>query len=153
MTQSQPDKITIESFMYGYFMILNRSLSPEEKQGRLEHGKQLMYHAVLHGWPSARRYHYKVLWAMEHDNLHWSNQEKLILLSMSAAQEPHSSDQKSISGKKEDKNKSIVCYFFNNDNHGCKYAKSPEGCKKLHACSSCADKGFLNNHPAFECRK
>ena len=37
--------------------------------------------------------------------------------------------------------------------NGCRFEKTDEGCKKLHACSSCGVKGFLNKHSALECKK
>ena len=151
LCSTKPDELSLESFMYGYFTILNRHLNETERIGRVEHGKQVAYHAVLHGWPSARRFHYKVLWAMEHENLTWKDKEQMTLLSMSATQEANLAPESRT--KKNDRSKSIICYFYNNDTSGCKFDKSAEGCKKLHACSLCADKGFLNSHRAFECKK
>jgi len=151
LCSTNPDELSLEIFMYGYFTILNRQLSETELMGRIEHGKQVAYHAVLHGWPSARRFHYKVLWAMEHENLTWKDKEQMILLSMSATQEVNMAPESRP--KKADRSKSIICYFYNNDTSGCKFDKSAEGCKKLHACSLCAEKGFLNSHRAFECKK
>jgi hypothetical protein len=163
---AKPDTLDMQTFFYGYFMILNLALPESELRGRLEHGKELFYHAILHGWLSARRYHYRVLWAMEHDNLHWSDKEQLALLSMAAAQEsnmlslgnslgntvtPSTNASSSVSGSS--KKKSILCFLYNNDPTGCKFEKSKDGCKKLHACSSCAEKVFFNNHSALECEK
>jgi hypothetical protein len=166
MCVTKPEQISIEAFMYGFFMILGLELDEVELRGRIDHGKLLLHHAVLHGWPSARRYHYKVLWAMEHENLSWQNREQMWLLSMSAAQESNHANgtlsnstvnntHMAASNKKTDiHNKSIFCYLFNNDATGCKFEKTAEGCKKLHACSACAEKGFFNKHrSAFDCRK
>ena len=158
----KPDNLSLEAFMFGFFMILNSDLSKKEMQGRLEHAQQLMYHTIMHVWASERRFHYKILWAMEHQNLDWSDKESMLLLSLSAAHESINtvipketeSDRIHHSNKRvTERNKSILCYFYNNDTNGCKYEKSVDGCKKLHACSSCAEKGFFNNHKAFECKK
>ena len=48
--------------------------------------------------------------------------------------------------------RSIICNLYNFDAAGCRYEREG-GCKKLHACSYCAEKGFLNKHKALECRK
>jgi hypothetical protein len=159
--QAKADTITIEPFMYGFFMILNMDIGDKELRGRLAHGKQLMYHAALHGWASARRYHSAVLWAMEHENLDWHNSEQMMLLSMAAVQESSVPSRTTFNSPlatrkppgSSDRQKSIICYLYNNDKHGCKFEKSAEGCKKLHACSLCADKGFYNGHTAFDCKK
>ena len=163
----KPDALDIESFFYGYFMILGLdNISPTELYGRIQHGKQILHHAMLHDWKSARRFHYNVLWAMEHENLSWQDKEQMALLSMSAAQERGSHSTSShfqhrethattlatnpVAPKEE---KTIMCYMYNRDSTGCKFERSSEGCKKLHACIECAKKGFFNKHPAWDCKK
>ena len=81
-----PESISLEVFLYGYFMILNLDqLSAIELKGQIEHGRDLLHHKIVHGWPSARRFHNSALWSMEYDDLGWQDKEKLKLLSLTAA--------------------------------------------------------------------
>ena len=157
----KPEYLDMDTFLYGYFMILNLDLPAAELKGRLQHGKQLLYHSILHGWESARLFHYKVLFAMELSNLEWSDEERMMLLSMSAAQEGQLLNQNSNSQASvlnavpvtpvKKKERSITCYSYNYDPNGCKYEQNDGGCKKLHACMICAERGYYNRHTALKC--
>ena len=173
MCSIKPENLDILAFFYGYFMILGLDLIPQsELKGRIEHGKQILSHAMVHGWKSARRYHYTCLWAMEHENLHWEDKAQLLLLSLSAANEKnmgasniaevvshgtsyHAAQQSSIGNTpaRDDRKKSILCYSYNLNADGCRYEQSPTGCKKLHACAKCAEKGLFVRHPARDCKQ
>ena len=169
VTNTKPDSLSIEAFVYGYITILLQTKDEQEMKGRLQHAKQLMWHSLMHGWSSARAFHYQVLRELEMDNFTWEDQHEMAMMSLSAAHENSTSlgtirnnsrvRTERPSYKSEDNavpttdRRSICCYLYNNDVDGCRFEKTAEGCKKLHACSICVGKGFLNKHPARECKK
>lgn len=157
VTCTDADRLDPEAFLFGYMEILLQMKGTAEFKGRLIHLKQVMWHSILHGWDSARNFHYQVLQELELGNINWQDQSDMALLSLSAVHEKsnkHTSDQKvDISPQVGNEDSSIYCFFYNTDENGCRFVKSESGCKKLHACSSCGSRGFLNSHPAFECWK
>ena len=172
VTNIKPDGLSIEAFVYGYMTILLQTKDEQEMKGRLQHARQLMWHSLMHGWSSARSFHYQVLRELEMDNFTWADQNKMAMMSLSAAHEnsnslgtnravavtnrvrPERPSYRSEEGPVNSSDRrSVCCYLYNNDVDGCRFEKTAEGCKKLHACSICVAKGFLNRHPAKECRK
>ena len=102
---------------------------------------------------------------LEMGNINWQNQHEMLMFSLSSAHEKQAirsgkavvnASMKSFATTKTkvtpyaDKNdRSTCCYLFNNDDKGCHFEKSADGCKKLHACSLCAARGFYNKHSAL----
>ena len=84
ITNIGPDKLFIEAFLYGYFVILLHVQDNAEIKGRMLHAKQLMSHTMLYGWESARNFHYAVLREIEIGNFGWSDQSAMQLLALSA---------------------------------------------------------------------
>jgi hypothetical protein len=168
ITDIKPDNLSVDTFFYGYMTILLQTRDESELKGRLQHARQLLWHSILHGWSSARAFHYQVLRELEMGNFSWTDQNEMALISLSAAHERSNTSStshtaaKSFNRSKQDNKaddntsadrRSICCYGYNNSSSGCKFGKSGEGCKKLHACSSCATKGFFNKHSALNCKK
>ena len=163
-TDVKPDSLNIEAFFHGYMSILLQVQDETERKGRLHHAKQLLWHSIHHGWSSARGFHYQVLRDIEVGNITWGDLQEMQALALASAEGSSSSVRKRpFSSKKQEvnvassdstnKQSAIFCYLYNNDENGCRYEKEFGHCKKLHACSSCAMKGFLNKHRALECRK
>jgi hypothetical protein len=175
IVSTKPDELTFEAFFFGYISILLQRLDPAEHHGRLQHAKQVLIHSMRHGWQSARAFHYQIVREIEVGNLSWSDQSMMQMIALSVAstssrstsqsgQAPTGQARQHLKFNKDDRNasdssnstdkRSIICYLYNNDESGCKFDKSENGCKKLHACSSCAAKGFFNkHHAAFDCKK
>ena len=80
--------LSLAAFLYGYFEILNmEGITMYEQKLRIQHGILLMNHMIMHGWPSARIFHYNVLRAIEQGNLSWDDEAQIHMISMAAAQE------------------------------------------------------------------
>ena len=161
-TNVKPEALSMEAFFYGFLEILLQCMDDDmELSGRISHGKQIMWHTIHHDWESAREFHYQVLRDIEVGNLEWHELHEMQVLSLSTAECSSKKAEVGVKAastahaKKEgSKQSSIICYLYNNDSTGCKYERDQGQCKKLHACSTCAAKGFLNRHrAAFDCRK
>ena len=151
--------------------------NPFESKGRLEHLNELLQHNIDHGWSSAHSFPYQVLKDIELGYMTWDDHSKTLLKRLSAAcsavtttKYMHSfhatftSQQQATSqisattvgliDYSRSTDKSILCSLFNFEASSCRYDKVPGGCKKLHACSICAQNGFFNKHQArFDCQK
>jgi len=163
ITATHPDKLAMDAFFYGYFSILINTKDMRELHGRLQHAKQLMTQSILHGWESARSFHYSALREIEIGNICWDDQASMHMLALAASGNVRQNASSVRTVKREEAIhvadpvitdwRSIFCYLFNNSPSGCKYEKMEGGCKKLHACSKCANSGFLNSHGALDCKK
>ena len=174
LTDTSPDHLNMDAFMFGYASILLLAKDTLEINSRLEHLQQLMWHSILHGWKSARDFHYQVLREIEIGNISWQNQHEMLMFSLSAAHEKQAAawpgspgintslkpfsirakpEETSADYSREKYDRSLCCRLFNIDDKGCHFEKTAEGCKKLHACSLCAAKGFFNRHSAVDCKK
>ena len=173
-TNTTPENLSMEAFFYGFFEILLCALEDEsELIGRLTHGKQVLWHTIHHNWRSAREFHYQVLREIEVGNLEWTDIQEMQILSLSAAEGSGKVEKSNVEANTKGllptresevissssttgdvgKQATIFCYLYNNDESGCRFEKELGQCKKLHACSTCATKGFLNRHrAAFDCR-
>ena len=161
ITDIRPEHLQLDAFMYGYASILLQAKDTLEISGRLQHLQQVMWHSILHDWKSARDFHYQVMRELEMGNITWQDQHEMLMLSLSAAHEKQAakpsravfSSKASKFNVEDSSDKSICCYLYNSEEKGCRFEKSAEGCKKLHACARCAAKGFYNRHSALECKK
>ena len=184
-TNTMPDALSVESFIYGYTAILIQAFNASDQKelhGRLQHLQQIMWHAILNNWSSARSFHYQVLREIESGNCNWLDQHEMMLLSLTTAHEKsnttgqpasantaksfHRVKQANVFGQTpfeasarpaeekqgQQSQRSICCNMFNYDLNGCRFDKEGE-CKKLHACIVCAAKGFFNTHRALDCSK
>ena len=173
----KPDHLSPESFIYGYSAILlqMQTFDPQELRGRIMHLQQIMWHAIMNDWPSARSFHYQVLREIESGNMGWSDQQDMMMMSLTSAHEninhgkaqPTGTNsygsnmwkdfntvrQNFTEGGNDGTGRSIFCNMFNYSEDGCKFEKGIDGCKKLHACVLCAKKGFFNKHKAMDCNK
>ena len=160
-TNTEPDNLDVNAFVYGYAAILMSVSDKEEIEGRLVHLKQIMWHAINNSWKSAREFHYAVLREIEVGNISWNDEYKMGMLSLSAAHQKQMPSRNATSAIKTNQNesaqtqvvRSICCKSYNYDDDGCYYEKSGGSCKKLHACSSCEKNCFYNKHKATECKK
>ena len=168
ITDTNPDSLSMDAFMYGYASILLQMKDSQEQKGRLQHLQQVMWHSLNHGWKTARDFHYQVLRELEMGNISWDDQHDMLMFSLASAHEKQSrpgrafintSMRSAFKPKIEEsvqddcRDCSIFCFFFNHEPMGCRFEKTIDGCKKLHACSLCAIKGFYNKHRALDCRK
>ena len=48
---------------------------------------ELMWHSLMHGWSSARSFHYQFLRELEMDNFTCANQNEMVMMSLTAAHE------------------------------------------------------------------
>ena len=161
LTQTKPEEISIEAFIFGYIEILLRCEDTAEKYGRLKHLRQIMEHCIKYNWSAARQFHYQVLREIEVGNLNWLDERGIFMTSLCNTT-PASNDEDKMEGSTTSdeptatlgaqEKRSIICNLYNFDFTGCRY-ENDGGCKKLHACAFCAEKGFLNKHRALECRK
>ena len=164
-TDIKPDNISMEAFFYGFFAILLQINDDKEKKGRLHHAKQVLWHSLHHGWTSARNFHYQVLRDIEIGSISWDDLQEMQVLALAAAEGTFRTGYQKISltpgtAEKQDDDAAVVkqptmcCFLYNNDENGCKFEREAGHCKKLHACSSCAKKGYFHQHrAAFDCKK
>lgn len=161
-TNTDPDHLEMEAFMYGYTYIMIHLLKKGEVielEGRLKHLLQVTWHSINHRWKSALDFHYDVLRELEAGHISWEDTQAMNMLSLSAIQGKHgltkpapANPASSKQVKASPSRRSICCKLFNTNEDGCHFEKSG-ACKKLHACSICEEKGFFNKHRALDCTK
>jgi uncharacterized protein (UPF0335 family) len=179
---THPDKLSLDSFMFGYSKILITPglISEEEHYGRLRHLNNLMQFSIAHGWDAARNYHKQVIRSIENGDITWSDDQQIISMGLQALhnnyaahksadnQSDASKHKKTEQSSTKDKEKSsesnasggrrtsTLCWSYNNEEYpdaACRFSGKGDTCRKLHACSICADKGFHHMHKAkFECK-
>ena len=171
---THPDHLSLEAFAYGYSKILaSKFIDDNERQARVIHLQSLMKFTTVHGWPLAREYHYQVLRGLENGLFDWPDHTDIALVGFQTMQQNPTSNQQSKgvshatppvpskdtnpSGKTEEsKYRNIICWSFNNESHTdaeCRFSGGSNQCKKLHACSACAERGFLHQHKRSDCTK
>lgn len=68
------DELTLAEFAAGYASILQqKSLSPDERAGRLDHFVVLMYLVTQFAWPAVREFHAAVLFEIECGRARWGD--------------------------------------------------------------------------------
>ena len=80
----------------------------EEVKGRIRHAKQILWHSLLHGWTSAREFHYQVLRELETGNVEWQDIYAMQMIVLAAAESGSSHWMRQCVDKKQEHDHSGV---------------------------------------------
>ena len=148
-TRSRPsyDSLSIFQWVTGFTRIIQDEKNVEIKDKMLEYMADLMEDAQDFSWASAKACHAVVLCRMEEGKVVWSDTERIDRVRRSYAQKVLSNKTTATSNGNGEKNKALVCKFYQDGS--CSHTKdhTTGGRRYKHNCSSCN-----GSHPLKECK-
>ena len=146
-TKTRPsyDALSIFQWVAGFGRIIQEESNAEIKNCMLEYLTELMEDAQDFSWTSAKASHAVLLCRMEEGRVDWNDTAKIERIRRANAQ--RSQTQHSNQQTSWNKDKALICKFYQTGQCHQKADHFSGGRKYRHVCSVC-----FNQHPAKECK-